>query len=69
MKFEPRLVLILEVDPVVQLMTNNTLGCKKAVHPGKFAESILARAKDHHLKGQIVQPTDFSETSYVHSTG
>ena len=69
MKFEPRLVLILEVDAVVQLKTNNALSCKKAVHPGKFAESTPARAKDHHLKGPIVQPTDFSKTSYVHSTG
>ena len=44
-KVEPRLVLILEVDPVVQLKTNNAFSCKKAVHPGKFAERILARPK------------------------
>ena len=50
MKFEPRLVLILEVDPVIQLMTNNAFSCKKAVPLGRFAERTLARAKDHYLK-------------------
>src|SRR6266571_7193800 len=30
---------------------------------------ISPEPKDHHLKGRIVQPTGFSETSYVHSIG
>src|SRR3989442_3802749 len=47
----------------------DTMNAEWVFLESKFAERILARAKDHHLKGRIVQPTDFSETSYVHSTG